>query len=84
MTTPWPPRRTAARPRVAAPREPVDLARIGRRAVRRRAKGMDAVAVAALEEARLDARQNSRFEDLADDVRADRRRASDVVQAELT
>lgn len=36
----------------------------------RRAKGMDAGAVAeALEEARFDARQNSRHEDLADDVR---------------
>ncbi|MFF0486833.1 hypothetical protein [Streptomyces sp. NPDC004435] len=73
MTTPWPPRRTARRPLappVAAPREPVDLARIGRRAVRRRAKGMDAGAVAAaLEDARFDARQDSRHEDLADDVR---------------
>ncbi|MFK0230840.1 hypothetical protein ACIQUL_34290 [Streptomyces sp. NPDC090303] len=68
MTTPWPPRRTARRPlapRVAAPREPVDPARIGRRAVRRRAKGRDA---AALEDARFDARQDSRHEDLADDV----------------
>ncbi|MFE4801890.1 hypothetical protein ACFRFL_44925 [Streptomyces sp. NPDC056708] len=70
MTTP---RRTARRPlapRVAAPREPVDPARIGRRVVRRRAKGMDAGAVAAaLEEARFDARQASRHEDLADDAR---------------
>ncbi|GHE25996.1 hypothetical protein [Streptomyces hydrogenans] len=74
MTTPWPPRRTARRPlapHVAAPREPVDPARIGRRAVRRRAKGMDATAVAtALEDARFDARQDSRHEDLADDVRS--------------
>ena len=73
MTTPWPPRRTARRPlapRVAAPREPVDPARTGRRFVRRRAKGMDAGAVAAaLEDARFDARQDSRHEDLADDVR---------------
>lgn len=73
MTTPWPPRTTARRPlapRVAAPREPVDPARIGRRVVRRRAKGMDAGAVAAaLEDARFDARQASRHEDLADDVR---------------
>ncbi|MCO8308768.1 hypothetical protein [Streptomyces sp. RKCA744] len=73
MTTPWPPRRTARRPlapRVAALREPVDPARIGRRVVRRRAKGMDAgAAAAALEDARFDARQNSRHEDLADDVR---------------
>ncbi|MEV8312214.1 hypothetical protein AB0P36_34175 [Streptomyces flavidovirens] len=68
-----PPRRTVRRPlaaRVAAPREPVDSARIGRRVVRRRAKGMDAGAVAAaLEDARFDARQDSRHEDLADDVR---------------
>ncbi|MEU1520115.1 hypothetical protein ABZ490_49780 [Streptomyces sp. NPDC005811] len=73
MTTPWPPRRSAHRslaPRVAAPREPVDPARIGRRVVRRRAKGMDAGAVAAaLEDARFHARQDSRREDLADDVR---------------
>ncbi|MFI7360100.1 hypothetical protein ACIBTP_40055 [Streptomyces avidinii] len=73
MTTPWPPRRTARRPlppHVAAPREPVDPARIGRRVVRREAKGMDAGAVAAaLEEARFDARQASRYEDLADDLR---------------
>ncbi|MFF7780462.1 hypothetical protein ACFZCG_39385 [Streptomyces tanashiensis] len=73
MTTPWPPPRTARRPRaprITAPREPVDPARIGRRVVRRPAKGMDAGAVAAaLEDARFDARQDSRFEDLADDVR---------------
>jgi hypothetical protein len=73
MTTPWPPRHTARRPlapRVAAPRQPVDPARIGRRVVRRRAKGMHAGAVAAaLEDARFDARQASRFKDLADDVR---------------
>ncbi|WP_323183990.1 hypothetical protein [Streptomyces sp. NBC_01306] len=57
-------------PRVAAPREPVDPARIGRRVVRRRAKGMDADAIAAaLEDARFDARQASRHEDLADDLR---------------
>ncbi|MFF3129912.1 hypothetical protein ACFVRD_49010 [Streptomyces sp. NPDC057908] len=70
MTTP---RRTARRPlapRVAAPREPVDPARIGRRVVPRRAKGMDAGAVAAaLEEALFDARQASRHEDLANDDR---------------
>jgi hypothetical protein len=73
MTTPWPPRRTISRPlapRVAVPREPVDPARIGRRVVRRRAKGMDAGAIAAaLEDARFDARQDSRHEDLVDDVR---------------
>ncbi|MEU2119896.1 hypothetical protein ABZ567_30640 [Streptomyces sp. NPDC016459] len=73
MTTPWPPRRTAGRPlapHVAVPRESVDPARIGRRVVRRRAKGMDAGAVAAaLEDAHLDARQDSRHADLVDDVR---------------
>ncbi|WP_318199240.1 hypothetical protein [Streptomyces sp. SCL15-4] len=73
MTTPRPPRRPARRPlapRVATPREPVDPARIGRRVVRRRAKGMDAGAVAAaLEDARFDVRQNSRHEDLVDDAR---------------
>ncbi|MFF5475356.1 hypothetical protein [Streptomyces achromogenes] len=73
MTTPWPPRRTARRPlapRVAAPREPADPGRIGRRVVRRRAKGMDAAAVAAaLEDARFDAWQASRHEDLVDDER---------------
>ncbi|MEU8465785.1 hypothetical protein [Streptomyces sp. NPDC029003] len=73
MTTPWPPRRTARRPlppRVAAPREPVDPARIGRRVVRREARGRDAgLVAAALEEARFEARQASRHEDLADDLR---------------
>ncbi|MEU6095289.1 hypothetical protein [Streptomyces sp. NPDC047079] len=73
MTTPWSPRHDIRRPiasRVAAPREPVDHARIGQRVVRRRAKGMDAAAVArALEEARFDARQDSRHEHLADDTR---------------
>ncbi|NEC13175.1 hypothetical protein G3I34_12960 [Streptomyces sp. SID8014] len=73
MTRFWPPGESTRRPlapRVAAPREPVDPARIGRRVVRRRAKGMDAGAIAAaLEEARFDARQASRHEDLADDVR---------------
>ncbi|MGW5172441.1 hypothetical protein ACWEQ1_34355 [Streptomyces nodosus] len=72
MTRMWPPggtRRPLA-PHVTVPREPVDPARIGRRVVRRRAKGMDAGAVAAaLEEARFDARQASRHEDLAHDVR---------------
>lgn len=66
MTTP---RHTAHRPlapRVAGPREPVDPARIGRRVVRRRAKG--AVA-AALDDAWFDARQVSRHENLADDAR---------------
>ncbi|WP_327372258.1 hypothetical protein [Streptomyces sp. NBC_01217] len=69
----WPPGGGARRPispRVAAPREPVDPARIGRGVVRRRAKGMDTGAVAAaLEDARFDARQDSRHEHLADDDR---------------
>ncbi|MFF0337964.1 hypothetical protein ACFYUM_35905 [Streptomyces fimicarius] len=76
MTTPlpsWPPRRTGRRttsPYVAVPREPDDPARTGRRWVRRRARGMTAeAAVAALDVARFDARQNSRFEDLALDER---------------
>ncbi|MEU7596561.1 hypothetical protein AB0B79_26535 [Streptomyces sp. NPDC039022] len=73
MTPPLPPRRTARSPyapHVAAPREPVDPARIGRRVVRRRAKGMNADAVAAaLQDALFDARQDLRHEDLADDVR---------------
>lgn len=57
-------------PRGGAPREPADPARIGRRVARRRAKGMDADAVArALEDARFLARQDSRHEDLADDAR---------------
>jgi hypothetical protein len=72
MTTPWS-RRAARRPlapRVAVPREPVDPARIGRRSVRRRAKGMDAGAVTqVLEEARFDAWQDARHEHLADDER---------------
>ncbi|MGI5450631.1 hypothetical protein ACQEVM_33665 [Streptomyces sp. CA-243310] len=63
-------RRRPLPPRVAAPREPVDPARIGRRVLRRQARGMDAgVVEAALEEARFDARQASRYEDLADDLR---------------
>ncbi|MGW1619949.1 hypothetical protein [Streptomyces sp. NPDC002172] len=72
MSSPWPPQRTVRRPvpRAAAPREPVDHARIGRRVVRRRARGMIADAVAAaLEDARFDARQDSRHEHLADDER---------------
>jgi hypothetical protein len=72
MTTPWT-QRSARRPlaaRAAAPREPADHARIGRRVVRRRATGMTAADVAAaLEDARFDARQDSRHEHLADDER---------------
>ncbi|MET9497408.1 hypothetical protein [Streptomyces sp. NPDC006552] len=77
MTRIWPPGVAARRPlapHTAAVREPVDPARIGRRVVRRRARGMDAVAVAAALadarfDARFDARQASRHEALADDVR---------------
>ncbi|WP_411120209.1 hypothetical protein [Streptomyces sp. 058-1L] len=73
MTTPLLPRRTGRRttaPYVAVPREPADPARTGRRWVRRRARGMNAAAVAAaLGAARFDARQNSRHEDLAGDER---------------
>ncbi|WP_198655470.1 hypothetical protein [Streptomyces geranii] len=73
MSTPWT-RRSVRRPlaaRVAAPREPADPARIGRRVVRRRATGMSAADVAAaIEDARFDARQASRHEHLADDERA--------------
>ncbi|MGY3676420.1 hypothetical protein [Streptomyces sp. TE33382] len=72
MTTPlpsWPPRSTdlrTAAPYVAVPREPLDPARTGRRWVRRRARGMTVgAAAAALDIARFDDRQNSRFEDLA-------------------
>ncbi|MFI8164166.1 hypothetical protein ACIF6I_33815 [Streptomyces microflavus] len=76
MTTPlpsWPPRSTGRRTAtlyVAVPREPLDPARTGRRWVRRRARGMSAdAAAAALDVARLDARQNARHEDLAGDER---------------
>ncbi|MFD5727776.1 hypothetical protein ACFWMT_17055 [Streptomyces sp. NPDC058368] len=73
MTRFWPPGESTRRPlalSVAAPREPVDPARIGGRVVRRRAKGMSAGAIAAaLDDARFDARQASRHEDLADDLR---------------
>ncbi|MEV8103621.1 hypothetical protein [Streptomyces sp. NPDC088135] len=73
MTRFWPPGETTRRPpapRAAALYDPARAARIGRRVVRRRAKGMNAGAVAAaLEEARFDARQASRHEDLVGDVR---------------
>ncbi|MFF5881108.1 hypothetical protein ACIQ9M_34765 [Streptomyces californicus] len=76
MTTPlpsWPPRRTdrrTAAPYAVVPREPADPARTGRRWVRRRARGMTAeAAAAALDVDRFDARQASRFEDLALDER---------------
>ncbi|WP_246144878.1 hypothetical protein [Actinacidiphila oryziradicis] len=52
----------------ASPARPVDRVKVGRSAVRRRARGMTQdQAAAALEEARFDARQDSRHEDLADD-----------------
>ncbi|MFI5685524.1 hypothetical protein [Streptomyces sp. NPDC051636] len=66
-------RRSARRPlaaRAAAFRELVDPARIGRRSVRRRAKGMIAAEVAAaLEDARFFARQDFQQDHLADDER---------------
>lgn len=71
MSTPAP--RSRRRPRVpaldaAAPRQPVDQAKVGRSSVRRRATGMTATeATAALEEARL--QQHIDREDLADDRR---------------
>lgn len=56
--------------RIAAPREPLDAARTGRHRVRRRARGMTTdAAAAALDVARFDVRQDSRFEDLAGDER---------------
>ncbi|MFE1028547.1 hypothetical protein ACFW5I_28975 [Streptomyces sp. NPDC058818] len=67
--------RSRRRPRVpapgaAAPRQPVDHAKAGRRAVRRRATGMTAAeAAAALEDARLQQRIDRDREDLADDER---------------
>ncbi|MFE1198454.1 hypothetical protein ACFW6E_37880 [Streptomyces olivaceoviridis] len=73
MSTPAP--RSRRRPRVpapgaAAPRQPVDQAKVGRRAVRRRAAGITATeAAAALEDARLQQHMDRDREDLADDER---------------
>lgn len=73
MSTPVP--RSRRRPRVpapgaAAPRQPVDWAKVGRRSVRRRATGMTAAeAAAALEEAELQRHMDRDREDLADDER---------------
>ncbi|MFI8301279.1 hypothetical protein ACIGCZ_35795 [Streptomyces nigra] len=73
MSTPVP--RTRRRPRVpapgaAAPRQPVDWAKVGRCAVRRRATGMTATeAAAALEDAQLQQHMDRDREDLADDER---------------
>ncbi|MFE2384569.1 hypothetical protein [Streptomyces misionensis] len=54
----------------AAPRPPVDWAKVGRRSVRRRATGMTATeAAAALEETRLQQHMDRDREDLADDER---------------
>ncbi|MFF5315603.1 hypothetical protein [Streptomyces massasporeus] len=73
MSTPVP--RSTRRPRVpapgaAAPRQPVDRAKVGRSWVRRRATGMTAnEAAAALEDARLQQHMDRDREDLADDER---------------
>ncbi|MGW1007683.1 hypothetical protein [Streptomyces sp. NPDC002520] len=68
MSTPAP--RSHRRPGAAAPRQPIDRAKVGRRAVRRRATGMTATeAAAALEEARLQQHMDRDREDLADDER---------------
>ncbi|MFI1510183.1 hypothetical protein [Streptomyces sp. NPDC020597] len=73
MSTPVP--RSTRRPRVpapgaAAPRQPVDRAKVGRSWVRRRATGMTAAeAAAALEDARLQQHIDRDREDLADDAR---------------
>ncbi|MEU3733740.1 hypothetical protein AB0E81_30730 [Streptomyces sp. NPDC033538] len=57
-------------PGAAAPRQPIDQAKVGRRAVRRRAAGMTATeAAAALEDARLQQHMDRDREDLADDER---------------
>lgn len=67
--------RSHRRPRVpagraAAPREPVDYTKIGRRSVRRRARGMThAEAAAALDEAELQQHMDRHREDLAGDER---------------
>ncbi|MFC8583702.1 hypothetical protein ACFUGD_03900 [Streptomyces sp. NPDC057217] len=61
-TRTWPAdRRRPLAPHGTAPRESADPARIARCVVRRRAKGMDAVVAAALQDVRFDALQNSRF-----------------------
>ncbi|MCZ0209584.1 hypothetical protein OZK63_29685 [Streptomyces sp. UMAF16] len=69
MSTPVPPsrrRRHLSAPGAAAPRRPVDQAKVGRSAVRRRATGMSAAeAAAALEEARLQQHLDRDREDLA-------------------
>jgi hypothetical protein len=73
MTTPRPlrtDRRPAGSRAVAPLYDPARAARIGRGWVRRQARGMDASGItAALEDARFDARQAARHEDLAGDER---------------
>ncbi|MHB6912721.1 hypothetical protein [Streptomyces sp. DB-54] len=72
MSTPVPRSRRlrVPAPGAAAPRQPVDQAKVGRRAVRRRAAGMTATeAAAALEDARLQQHMDRDREDLADDDR---------------
>ncbi|MEU9197800.1 hypothetical protein [Streptomyces hundungensis] len=65
----WRPRRVPeARGRAGAPRTPIDYAKVGRSSVRRRARGMThSEAVAALEEAELQAHLDRRDEAAADD-----------------
>ncbi|MEV7980877.1 hypothetical protein ACFY6U_50765 [Streptomyces sp. NPDC013157] len=73
MSTPAP--RSQRRPRgsahrTAVPREPIDWAKVGRRSVRRRARGMShPEAAAALEEAELQQHMVRDHEDLAGDER---------------
>lgn len=73
MSAPVP--RSRRRPRIpapgaAAPRQPVDWAKVGRRSVRQRATGMTATeAAAALKEAELQRHRDCDREDLADDER---------------
>ncbi|MGW0608671.1 hypothetical protein [Streptomyces sp. NPDC002640] len=73
MSTPVPPsrrRRFPPTPGAAAPRQPVGQAKVGRRAVRRRAAGMTVTeAAAALDDARLQQHMDRDREDLADDER---------------
>ncbi|MFF8960851.1 hypothetical protein [Streptomyces sp. NPDC014894] len=73
MSTPLPWSRRRPRipaPGTAAPRRPMDWAKVGRTAVRRRATGMTAAeAAAALENAELEQHLDRDREDLADDER---------------
>ncbi|MER6738935.1 hypothetical protein [Streptomyces puniciscabiei] len=80
MSTPVPRSRRrlrASSPGAAAPRQPVDQAKIGRCSVRRRATGMTAAeAATALEEARLQRHLERDREDLTDDPRGPAKSAS--------